>query len=1214
MFAKKLLRASTLVVSAVLVGTVGFSLLSAAKKVSAVSGEIVLATGVNSLTNEEEDYKLLYANGEYQFYGYSSGHYNSDRLGIPKKYTVTQTGEVVTISGIAPSACYGAPITEVAIPEGVRFISNGAFYECKGLTTVSFPSTLKTIGAEAFKNCELLKIVDLSKTDLETVLATNPDTGRPLHRVGQSDPVEGNQAFANCISLQEIRFPKYSESFNVIPEGFCKNCRRLTSISLPDSVTQIDRAAFENNILLESVRFPSGLEVIDSGAFKSCSALTSVKIPNDVFAIGDDAFNECSQLSSVTLSEGSILEGIGAQAFRATKLKSFTIPSTCEKLFIIYKNAFAECKELTTFTVKTKSLRTFDKECFLNCETLTTLSIDANSLTGIGDSCFKNCKLLSDIASKKNNILKKVVNIGPSAFYGCESFTEFLIPDVPTIGEYTFYGCKNIQTLYFSSTNENALDKIGNYAFALCAKLVISGGKIPDTVTVIGDYAFSACSRATSIIAPECLEKIGKGAFKNCTALKAFSIPDGIDEIYEETFYGCASIKSIAIPEEVTIIPAQCFYNCISLESVTMGNQITAIRKQAFYGCTALCHQNGVLSLSKKLELLGDEAFSGCKEIKSVSIPSGVTAIPDRCFAECSLLKSLNLNKVTAVGQAAFEKCVSLENLDFPTGFDTLGRNAFRVCKALEYVIIPDTITQIPDGCFGGCENLQYVKIPSSVTALGRGCFSSCNLIAVELPDSLLAISSEAFEGNRSLHRVKVNNNQVTIISYLGTYAEVDVPEKIFNMPVVKIDDETYRSKNVRSVHVPSSVKSIGNGAFQDCINLLTVRIASTTSIADNAFEGCQTVYNIKDSESVANAVEIVKFYGYSKTVNIPESLEGKKVIAIGNGAFKGNIYIQDVVVPKSVLSIGAQAFMNCSNAYVLYPAAASVGSQAFAGCKGSEAYGNAPTITAKPTVTVTPAPGKVTPVPADGTIADFVERLYTVALNRQSDPNGKAYWVREVTNGNKTGADCARGFLVDTPEFQNRGLSDDAFVETLYQTFFGRASEAGGKRYWIGRLQNKTATRLDVILNFIDSTEWCNICAGYGVKSGAPNAKSEIASKNATNFATRLYTCCLGRDPEAGGLKYWSLALTNLEQTGSSAAKQFFDSTEFKNLGTSDEEYVTRLYKTFMDRDPEASGFKYWVGLLKSGTSRYEVLKAFSQTPEFTNICKKYGIDQGTI
>ncbi|MBR3058923.1 MAG: DUF4214 domain-containing protein [Clostridiales bacterium] len=270
---------------------------------------------------------------------------------------------------------------------------------------------------------------------------------------------------------------------------------------------------------------------------------------------------------------------------------------------------------------------------------------------------------------------------------------------------------------------------------------------------------------------------------------------------------------------------------------------------------------------------------------------------------------------------------------------------------------------------------------------------------------------------------------------------------------------------------------------------------------------------------------------------------------------------------------------------------------------------------TPKPTST-TPKPTGTTPTPIpekEPSIADFVERLYTIALARESEPEGKAFWVNEIESGNRTGGDCAHFFLIEAQEFLNRGLTDEDFVETLYLTFFDRASEPAGKKFWVGSLKNGTMTKENVINGFIDSAEWCNVCATYGVKSGAPNAKAEFASKNAIRFATRLYTCCLGRDPEDGGLKYWSLALTNLEQTGYAAAEQFFTCEEFMNLKTTGEEYVKRLYTTFMGRDPEASEIAFWTGELTKGSqTRTSTLEFFGHSEEFTAICKQYGIDRG--
>lgn len=245
-----------------------------------------------------------------------------------------------------------------------------------------------------------------------------------------------------------------------------------------------------------------------------------------------------------------------------------------------------------------------------------------------------------------------------------------------------------------------------------------------------------------------------------------------------------------------------------------------------------------------------------------------------------------------------------------------------------------------------------------------------------------------------------------------------------------------------------------------------------------------------------------------------------------------------------------------------------------------------------------------------DGTFADFIERLYNVALGRESEAEGKKFWVDTVTSGANTGADCARGFLMSS-EFLNKGLSREQFLDVLYRTFFKREADSDGKAYWMKEL-NGGMSMETVINNFINSREWCDICAAYGVRSGAPTAKATIASANSKEFAKRLYTECLGREAEEDGLKFWSLSLTNQEVSGYEAAKQFFTSAEFTNHNYDNTEFVKRCYKTFMGRDYDDSGLNYWVGLLNDGASREDVLIGFAQSKEYTEICNTYGITRG--
>ncbi|MBR3057054.1 MAG: DUF4214 domain-containing protein [Clostridiales bacterium] len=242
----------------------------------------------------------------------------------------------------------------------------------------------------------------------------------------------------------------------------------------------------------------------------------------------------------------------------------------------------------------------------------------------------------------------------------------------------------------------------------------------------------------------------------------------------------------------------------------------------------------------------------------------------------------------------------------------------------------------------------------------------------------------------------------------------------------------------------------------------------------------------------------------------------------------------------------------------------------------------------------------------------DFMERLYSVAFNRESDAEGKEFWVEQVKTDAYTGGGCALYFLT-SPEFLQKKTTDDEFLKTVYKTFFDREPEKEGFAFW-QKFLKEGHERADVVKSFVDSKEWCNLCAKYGIKSGAPTAKAEIPSVSAKGFAERMYTKCLGREAEAEGLEYWSLALTNLEKDGAGCAKFFFESDEFVNFKTDNKEYVTRLYRTFMNREPEADGLKYWVGQLDQGEARENVLRGFVDSKEFTEICLSYGIEKGTL
>ena len=114
--------------------------------------------------------------------------------------------------------------------------------------------------------------------------------------------------------------------------------------------------------------------------------------------------------------------------------------------------------------------------------------------------------------------------------------------------------------------------------------------------------------------------------------------------------------------------------------------------------------------------------------------------------------------------------------------------------------------------------------------------------------------------------------------------------------------------------------------------------------------------------------------------------------------------------------------------------------------------------------------------------------------------------------------------------------------------------------------------------------------------------------------FVRRMYVLCLGRQPDPSGFTSWVSKLKNKTKKASDIVYGFFNSAEFKNKAYDNDEFLKLCYRVMMDRGADAGGVKYWDNQLKNGVSRNYVLKGFLDSQEFHALCKKYGIEPGTI
>lgn len=264
------------------------------------------------------------------------------------------------------------------------------------------------------------------------------------------------------------------------------------------------------------------------------------------------------------------------------------------------------------------------------------------------------------------------------------------------------------------------------------------------------------------------------------------------------------------------------------------------------------------------------------------------------------------------------------------------------------------------------------------------------------------------------------------------------------------------------------------------------------------------------------------------------------------------------------------------------------------------------------PTPTPTPEPEpdpEPEPWEDPETVEGFVHRLYYHCFGREADQAGLNDWVNRLSTRSENGGQVAYGFFF-SEEFTNLNLSNEAYVEVLYQVFLGRDSDASGKQYWMSKLENGMS-RLYVMNGFSASDEFTTLCNRCGFESGRlPSAQMRDQNEGVTAFTARMYTQALGRSYDEAGLNDWCGRI--IKQGWSPyrvATEGFFHSQEFANRNLSDEEFVKVLYQTFLDRGYDEAGLGDWVGRLQNGESRDAVIAGFANSREFANLMAKYGL-----
>ncbi len=257
---------------------------------------------------------------------------------------------------------------------------------------------------------------------------------------------------------------------------------------------------------------------------------------------------------------------------------------------------------------------------------------------------------------------------------------------------------------------------------------------------------------------------------------------------------------------------------------------------------------------------------------------------------------------------------------------------------------------------------------------------------------------------------------------------------------------------------------------------------------------------------------------------------------------------------------------------------------------------------------TTVPSATDNNPYVTEPKVEDFVKRLYQRVLGREFEQAGLIDWTCRLLVRDESGAQVARGIFF-SDEYMKKNTSDSVYVDTLYSAMFDRAADEGGKKGWMKDFDTGFSREF-VYHGFAESQEFQNLCNRYGIERGYVTMnEGRDKNRGVTEFVSRIYTKALSRKKvDSDGLNDWC----NRILTGTSpkdVVAGFIFSDEFTNRKLSNEAFIKVMYETYFDRQADTAGFNDWMDRMDKGASRQDVVNGFSESQEFDNLIKSFGL-----
>jgi hypothetical protein len=464
------------------------------------------------------------------------------------------------VTAIGGEAFSGTALKTMKIPSEVQYIGRAAFWKCASLKKITFEKGIETIGKWAFQQSGLKKVVLPSGLTEIKQAAFSKCLSLTSVQISETVSEIGAGVFSGCESLKKVKVKKKNQTYCSVNQViYTKDGTVLVdgggasgSLEIEDGTEKIEKCAFESNKKITGVTMPDSVTAIKEGAFLSCTKLKKAVVGSGLSKLGASAFAKCSLLKSIVLSDN--LQKIQKSTFyRCTSLQSVTIGKQTAS---IGKYAFSGCQSLTSIEIP-GSVSDIGTSAFYQNVSLQELTFSDGTIN-IGKKAFAYCNLSSV------TLPETLVSLGNAAFQGNKKLSEVYIPaSVTEISDNVFASCPSLSGLTVSEENETYRSEDGMLLNKKGTRLIAwpaadGDVELSEDITTIGSYAFQNTS-INSLIIPSSVMKIEEGAFVNCQELLWVKFEGNEVLLPAKTkdsdgnstalFYGCYSLQTVSAPE-----------------------------------------------------------------------------------------------------------------------------------------------------------------------------------------------------------------------------------------------------------------------------------------------------------------------------------------------------------------------------------------------------------------------------------------------------------------------------------------------------------------------------------------------------------------------------------------------------------------------------------------------------------------------------------------